>query len=165
MKKSPLREKFLKQLAEKAKLANCFIYNPAKPVSEVTKCLEVGERLYQGSNITLPHTGWAANERQVWLDFYCVTTSKTEQHAAENRERFQKLYLHKVEIEKAFGENLIWDFEPTRVKQSVISLALISATETNTTLWGEIQDDLVNRMSRLGKVIKPFLRPMYPVKQ
>lgn len=150
MTKSPIKEMYIKQLAEKAKLANCFIYNPRKTISINTNRLEVGEK-------ALTHTGWGLNEREVWLEFYCVDKSKTAIHAAENIKRFQKLFAHRVEIEKAFGEGLIWDFDPLRTKQSVISRATIEATEDNQPKWGQIQDDLIARTIRLGLVLKPFL--------
>jgi len=150
MTKSPMKEIFLKQLAEKAKLANCFIYNPKKTISISTNRLEVGEK-------ALTHTGWGLNEREVWLEFYCVDKSKTTIHADENKKRFQKLFSHRVEIEKALGEGLIWDFDPLRTKQSVISRAIIEATENNQPMWGKIQDDLIARTIRLGSVLKHFL--------
>lgn len=150
MKKSEERTMFFKQLAEKAKKAQCFIYNPDRDISINTNRLEVAELL-------LTHTGWGVNEQQIWLEFYCFNKEKTAEHSAENRERFQKLFSHKEEIESAFGESLIWDFEPTRVKQSVISRSPVTATGYNQYMWEKIQDDLVDRTSRLGAAVKPFL--------
>ncbi len=150
MKKSAERVSFFKQLAEKAKKAQCFIYNPDRDISVNANRLEVAELL-------LTHTGWGVNEQQVWLEFYCFNKEKTAEHAAENRERFQKLFSQKEEIERAFGESLIWDFEATRIKQSVISRTPVAATVYNQYIWEKIQDDLVDRTARLGAVLKTFL--------
>lgn len=150
MKKSIEREMFFKQLAEKAKNAQCFIYNPDRPISMRTNRLEIGQP-------TLTHTGWGLNEQQAWLEFYCVDKDNSAVHSVENSERFQKLFSHKEEIERAFGESLIWDFEPARIKQSVISRTAVAATDYNQYTWKKIQDDLVDRTSRLGAALKPFL--------
>jgi hypothetical protein len=150
MIKSKEREMFFKQLAEKAKNAQCFIYNPDKPISIRTNRLE-------SSQPTLTHTGWGLNEQQAWLEFYCIDKDNSAVHSVENRERFQKLFSHKEEIERAFGESLIWDFEPERIKQSVISRTAVAAAGYNQYMWGKIQDDLVERTSRLGAALKPFL--------
>jgi hypothetical protein len=150
MIKSKEREMFFKQLAEKAKNAQCFIYNPDTPISIRTNRLEIGQP-------TLTHTGWGLNEQQAWLEFYCVDKDNSSVHSAENSERFQKLFSHKEEIERSFGESLIWDFEPTRIKQSVISRTAVAAEGYNQYMWEKIQDDLVERTSRLGAALKPFL--------
>jgi hypothetical protein len=150
MTKSPERASFFRALAGKAKAAHCFIYNPDKPISVNTNRLEINQP-------TLTHTGWGVNEQQVWLEFYCLDKRMTAIHAKENSERFQKLVSHKEEIERTFGESLIWDFEPTRIKQSVISRTPVTATVYNQYLWEKIQDDLVERTARLGAALKPFL--------
>lgn len=150
MIKSAERASFFKQLAQKAKEAQCFIYNPEQAISRNTTRLEIGEG-------TLTHTGWGVNENQVWLEFYCVNKEKTAEHAAENSARFQKLFAHQAEIEQAFGEALIWDFEPTRIKQSVISQTPIAAVGYNQYLWEKIQNDLIGRTIRLGAALTPFL--------
>jgi hypothetical protein len=150
MRKSTEKALFFKQLAEKARETGCFIYNPKKAISISTNRLEVGE-------YTLTHTGWGLNEQQVWLEFYCVDKTKNAVHSAENRERFQKLFSHKCEIERLFGESLIWDFEPTRIKQSVIAKTPTPATMDNQRDWDEIQNDLIERTVRLGAALEPFL--------
>jgi Domain of unknown function (DUF4268) len=144
------REMFFKQLAEKAQQAQCFIYNPDRPITSHTSRLDIAQS-------TLSHTGWGLNEQQVWLEFYCFNKEKSAVQAEENRERFQKLFAHKDEIESAFGESLIWDFEPARIKQSVISRTPVIATAYNQAQWGEIQDDLIARTTRFGAVLKPYL--------
>jgi hypothetical protein len=150
MTKSAERASFFKELSIKAKNAYCFIYNSNTAISINTNRLEVGQP-------TMTHTGWGLNEQQVWLEFYCVDKRKNAIHSAENRERFQMVFSHKEEIESAFGESLIWDFDPTRIKQSVISRTPVAATVYNQYMWGKIQDDLVDRTARLGAALKPFL--------
>ena len=150
MTKSAERASFFKELAIKAKNAQCFIYNPDKPISVNTNRLEINQP-------TLTHTGWGLNEQQVWLEFFCADKERSTVHAAENSERFQKVFSHQEEIERVFGESLIWDFEPTRIKQSVISRTPVTATVYNQYMWGKIQDDLVARTTRLGAALKPFL--------
>jgi len=145
------REAFFKQLAEKAKNTQCFIYNPNQLITLRTSRLEI-------SQPTLTHTGWGLNEQQVWLEFYCLNKEKAAVHAVENSERFQKLFSHKEAIEHAFGESLIWDFEPTRIKQSVISRTPVAANAHNQALWETIQNDLVARTTRFGAALEPFIR-------
>jgi hypothetical protein len=151
MLKSIPREAFFNQLAEKAMRAHCFIYVTGQQITLQTSRLEL-------PHPTLTHTGWGLNEQQVWLEFYCFGKGKTEQQAVENRERFQKLLAHKDEIESAFGESLIWDFEPARIKQSVISRTPEAASPTNLPFWGTIQDDLIARAIRFEAALKPFLQ-------
>jgi len=151
MLKSIPREEFFNQLADKAKRANCFIYVTGQKITLQTSRLEL-------PHPTLTHTGWGLNEQQVWLEFYCFGKGKTAQQAAENRERFQNLFAHKEEIERVFGESLIWDFEPTRIKQSIISRTPEAASPSNLPFWGKIQDDLVARAIRFEAALKPFLQ-------
>jgi len=151
MLKSIPREEFFNQLADKAQRTHCFIYVTGQKITLQTSRLDL-------PHPTLTHTGWGLNEQQVWLEFYCFGKGKIEQQAAENRERFQKLFAHKEEIERIFGESLIWDFEPTRIKQSVISRTPEAASPTNLPFWGKIQDDLVARAIRFEAALKPFLQ-------
>ena len=151
MLKSIPREEFFNQLADKAQRAHCFIYVTGQKITLQTSRLDL-------PHPTLTHTGWGLNEQQVWLEFYCFGKGKIEQQAAENRERFQKLFAHKEEIERVFGESLIWDFEPTRIKQSIISRTPEAASPSNLPFWGKIQDDLVARAIRFEAALKPFLQ-------
>lgn len=76
--------------------------------------------------------------------------------AQTNIKRFNSLLAKKEEIEAAFGEPLEWDFKENRKQHYIRSLTKIGGIE-NEDQWPEIQKDLVNRMIRLEKALRPHL--------
>jgi Domain of unknown function (DUF4268) len=76
--------------------------------------------------------------------------------AQTNIKRFNSLLSKKEEIEAAFGEPLEWDFKENRKQHYIRSWSKIGGIE-NEDKWPEIQNDLVNRMIRLEKALRPYL--------
>jgi len=73
---------------------------------------------------------------------------------------FDKIFGDKEKIESVFGEPIIWDKVEGRRVCRIKSISKIGGLK-DTELWGKIQDDLVDRMIRLEKVLKPSLNKIF----
>lgn len=74
-----------------------------------------------------------------------------------NRERFKYLLSKKAEIEEKFGESLVWDFKEERKQQYIRSVCPLGGFDDEDN-WASIQNDLVDRMLRLEKVLRSFIK-------
>lgn len=83
--------------------------------------------------------------------FLCAPTAEV------NQKRFDALYACKDEIEKRFGEALLWDFKEGRKQQYVRSLCPIGGLEQEER-WQSIQDDLVDRLIRMESTFKTAIK-------
>lgn len=100
----------------------------------------------------------------MWAFVVMKKTSRTEfflgnSDADINKDRYDKLLSHKVEIERNFGEPLNWDFSESRKQQYIRTSCPIGGLD-NQGKWGEIQNDLVERLSRLEKSIGPYIKSL-----
>lgn len=78
--------------------------------------------------------------------FFCAPTAET------NQKRFEFMHAHKEEIEKSFGEPLLWDFKDGRKQQYMKSRCPIGGLEEESK-WQVIQDDLINRLIRMEAAV------------
>ena len=76
--------------------------------------------------------------------------------AETNLRRFNTLLAKKEEIESAFGEPLEWDCKENRKQHYIRSWTKIGGIEDEDR-WPAIQNDLVARMIRLEKALRPYL--------
>lgn len=83
--------------------------------------------------------------------FLCSSTAES------NKNRYESLVSHKKEIEESFGEPLIWDFKDSRKQQYIKSQCPIGGIE-NEDKWPEIQNDMVARLLRFEKALRPYLK-------
>lgn len=67
------------------------------------------------------------------------------------------MHAHKEEIEKSFGEPLLWDFKDGRKQQYMKSRCPIGGLEEESK-WQVIQDDLINRLIRMEAAVKQFIK-------
>jgi hypothetical protein len=74
-----------------------------------------------------------------------------------NRQRFEYLFAKKDEIEGNFGESLIWDFKDHRKQQYIRSQCPLGGFD-NEDNWASIQNDLVDRLIRLERALKPHIK-------
>jgi hypothetical protein len=81
------------------------------------------------------------------------------QNGEINEKRFTTLIAHKDEIEKAFGEHLVWDFKAGRKQHYIRSICPIGGLEDEDK-WQEIQSDLVDRLIRMDAALKPWLKQL-----
>ena len=81
-------------------------------------------------------------------------TSYYERKKSLNERRVFALHEKKLEIEKAYGESLIWDYKPGRTQQYIYSPTPLKNYINNEAKWPEIQEDLVKRMIRLQNVLR-----------
>jgi hypothetical protein len=79
------------------------------------------------------------------------------QTAEINKGRFEAFAAHKEEIEKAFGESLIWDFKVNRKQHYIRSLCPVGGLEDESK-WKEIQNDLVDRLIRMEATLRPWIK-------
>lgn len=96
---------------------------------------------------TLSVTGKAA---RVEL-FLCAPTAEA------NQKRFEALHARRDEIEKSFGEALLWDFKEGRKQQYVKSRCPIGGLEQEAK-WQSIQEDLVDRLIRMESTFRNAIR-------
>jgi hypothetical protein len=83
--------------------------------------------------------------------YFCSDSSES------NRNRIEYLASKKLEIEKNFGEILIWDYKKNRKQQHIISNYPI-VNLNNESNWSIIQNDLVERLIRLEKTLRPYIK-------
>ena len=75
----------------------------------------------------------------------------------ENKRIFDRLASHKEEIERVFGEPLIWDYEKGR-RSCRIKWRKEGEGLKNESRWGEIQERMIDRMIALDRALKPYLK-------
>ena len=69
---------------------------------------------------------------------------------------FKKILDNKEKIERGFGEPLIWDEVEGRRVCRIKSLCEIGGLK-DSALWDRIQEDMIDRMVRLEKALRPIL--------
>ena len=83
--------------------------------------------------------------------FFCSPSSEI------NRKRFDLIESKKMEIEGSFGEPLFWDFKDHRKQQYIRSLCPLGGFDDEEK-WTEIQNDLTDRLIRLEKALRPYIK-------
>lgn len=79
------------------------------------------------------------------------------QGAEVNKDRFTYLFRHKKEIEESFGDFLIWDFKEDRKQHYIRSICPFGGIEDEDK-WAQIQEDLIDRLIRLEKSLRPYIK-------
>jgi len=74
-----------------------------------------------------------------------------------NKERFEKFFLNKENIEEIFGEKLIWDFKENRKQHYIRTFTKVGGID-DADKWPEIQNDLVDRLVRLEQALRQFIK-------
>ena len=69
---------------------------------------------------------------------------------------FEKFLSDQDKIEEEFGEHLIWDKVKSRRLCRIKSVCEIGGLK-NTALWDQIEEDMIDRMVRLEKALRPIL--------
>jgi hypothetical protein len=75
----------------------------------------------------------------------------------KNKEWYHILYSKKSEIEQEFGEPLEWDFKEGRKQHYVRSWSKFGGIQ-NIEEWPKIQNDLIERMLKLEKVLSKHIK-------
>jgi len=73
-----------------------------------------------------------------------------------NKERFDRLFKHKDEIEQMFGGKLKWERLDGK-RASRIGTRFEESGLKNRERWNELQNDMIDAMIRLEKSLKPFI--------
>jgi hypothetical protein len=73
----------------------------------------------------------------------------------EAKKRFDALAKYREEIDQMFGESLDWDYNSDRKQNYVRSWIEKGVMEKED--WREIQEELVDRMVRLEKAVRPYI--------
>jgi len=84
-----------------------------------------------------------------------TANSKEEEDLAKAKKRYEKLLNKRKEIEVNYGGSLEWDFKDTRKHNYVKTV--VEGGLKNEDKWDDIQDEMVDRMDRLEKVLRSRL--------
>jgi len=74
----------------------------------------------------------------------------------ENKQIFDSLYESKMEVEDAFGEELLWDRKDTR-RSSEIGKKYDFKTLDDRTTWGNIQEKMIEGMVKLEEAFRKYI--------
>jgi hypothetical protein len=96
--------------------------------------------------------GIVSMKKESRIDFIFCTLSPEI-----NRKRFEYLVSKKKEIEETFGDLLIWDFKEIRKQHYIKSLCPFGGFD-NEENWAIIHDDLVERLIRFEKALRPYIK-------
>ena len=96
----------------------------------------------------------AAMEKSARVElFFCAPTAET------NQTRFVAMLAHQDEIEKNFGEPLLWDFKDGRKQPYLRSRFPMGGLEEESQ-WKAIQDDLIDRLIKMEAAIKGIIKQL-----
>ena len=76
-----------------------------------------------------------------------------------NKQRFDFFAARRKEIEKIFGEPLIWDFKEGR-KQHYIRTNINIGGLDDEKIWDKIQEEMIDKLVRLKKALGPFIKEL-----
>jgi hypothetical protein len=74
-----------------------------------------------------------------------------------NLKRYKYFQTKKEEIEQSNGEPLFWDFKEGR-KQHYIKAIIKVGGIVDESKWGEIQDEMIDKLIRLEKSVRPYIK-------
>ena len=80
-----------------------------------------------------------------------------EETKSKAKKWFDKLKHNKEGIEEKFGGSLEWDQKEGR-RNCIIRSLVIKGGLKDEDQWPEIQDELVDKMYRLEKALRPFIK-------
>lgn len=78
---------------------------------------------------------------------------------AENKRLLDKLLVHQEEIEKSFGESLIW-YHAKDVKRCAVRYVLPGGGLANQDQWPDIQDKMIDAIIRLEKALEGHVQKL-----
>jgi len=92
------------------------------------------------------------NEAQVELYI-----DRGKEKGEENKTIFNKLFSHKNEIEKTFGEPLNWESLDGKRACRISKRITVGGYRDEEDKWPRIHESMIDAMSRLEKSLKPFI--------
>lgn len=140
-----LRKEFWTQLLERAKSKTPLHSNITPPIYH---WIGTGAGK-SGIGYNYAITGEMGNA-EVYLD-------RGKEYPTLNKERFDQLFAHKDEIEKAFGAPLSWE-RLDKKRASRIAFRFPGLGLRTKEQWPELQDKMIDAMIRLEKAIGPYIR-------
>ena len=142
-----LRKEFWTQLLDRAKQKTTLHSNITPPIYH---WIGTGAgRSGVGYNYAITNEYGSA---EVYLD-------RGKEYPNLNKERFDKLYGHKDEIEKAFGDKLSWE-RLDKKRASRIAFRFNGIGLRDKDHWPELQDKMIDAMIRLERAIKLFIKDL-----
>ncbi len=127
------------------------------------KSIKGKSSLFQNSNATKDHWLVAGGSGITYVNFNLVITKsdasvqlnfgRTSQ--AENKTLFDALLVHKTEIEKSFGEPLVWERMDEK-KSSRVSYYINGFNYFNEEEWNDIIAFLIDNVNKLEKAVKSY---------
>jgi len=76
-----------------------------------------------------------------------------------NKKRFDFLFSNKNKIENIFGKPIIWDFKENRKQNNLRTISPLGGIDDEDK-WPAIQNDLVERIIRLEKALRPYIKEL-----
>ena len=96
----------------------------------------------------------AVNRYESWVELTILLSGEKER----SHELFDKLYVHKNEIETKYGGPLLWDKLETRKSCRIKSLPLEGHGMDEVDRWSELQESLIDKISRMEKSFSPYFQ-------
>ncbi len=87
---------------------------------------------------------------ELWIDRGAGKT-------AENKEIFDRIQIHKEEIERTFGSELSWQRLDGKQSCRIAYIMKVGGYRSDESKWPEIQDAMIDAMIRLEKALTPHL--------
>lgn len=152
--------KVKKEIAERDEKRNAFFEQLLTLCNQKTDLFSnISPVGYQGWVITgagKSGLAWTlvAMKKSARVEFFLCSPS-----AQINEKRFQRIASRKKEIEESFGESLAWDFKDSRKQQYIRSQCPLGGLDSEEK-WSAIQNDMVERLIRLEKALRPHIKSL-----
>lgn len=148
-----------KDIAERYSIRQRFwtlLLNKAKEKTNLHSNITPGQYSWLGTSAGKRGLGFNYGIRQFnsQVELYIDRGSDSKE---ENERIFDELFMHKDEIEAAFGDSLLWErLESKRACR--ISKQLSFGGYRNEDKWDTVADNMIDVMIRFEKALKPFIR-------
>jgi curved DNA-binding protein CbpA len=118
------------------------------------KVSPVGYQNWIWTGAGISETAWTVES---WKKFSRISYGLFSSSMEINKTRFEALYAHKKEIEESFGEPLEWHYKESNKQRAIRSNCYIGGINDKEK-WAEIQNDLIERLIKLERALKPYIK-------
>lgn len=99
---------------------------------------------------------------EIWKQKSRVSFGFSSPSIELNKIRFESIFAHKNEIENICGESLEWHFKNDQIQRGIRSNSRLGGMDDEDK-WSDIQKDLVDRLIKLERSLKPYILKFYNI--